>query len=176
MKELIIGENANVIKSEGWSVRVVELDDGRWYSVTDIFRLCGYKAPEKILYRDKKSGKDLGNVQKILYPVFTKRGIRKFHMSFCDRDCLENIVKMYPCSDECRQWLMNEVVVQDDIPSTNDDSDATGLVEAVVKEKDHAANKTDAVGGLSVEALNMAVDRMLIEILELKKQLTAAIA
>ena len=156
-------DHADTIRSEGYSVRVA-IDEGKTlFASKDILTLCGYKCTSDIARKMAVRGSHPGETRMIGYPVFGERGMRRIQMYFSDEKAVRAAISYSNISPDARKWLEESVLTYrkkpDPVVVTQD-----GLCG---REEQEVHTEFD------YDRMNTVVDRILIELMEIKKNLLA---
>lgn len=148
-------DNAYVIKKEEQSVRIMVIDNKVMFAACDILSICGYRR-----HTDKKrkmfdDPNYPGTVVKAGYPFRNSRGMRKMMMYFLDATAARAAIDESNVGADTRKWLLQDVLTYRPFP--------------VEPEESQCEPKTPEQAALDYGEMNRAIDRMLIELLELKK-------
>lgn len=150
-----IERNVAIIKSAGYSIRVME-DNGKvFFAASDLISVCGYGASTKKTLRVVHDARIPGEKKKMGFPMMTGRGYRKVTMVFLDLTAAMEVVKKSPATTDARKWIEESVFTYR------------------VQEEPTKVTQTIDEEPVRMEDINKCIDRMLIEILEIKKYIAA---
>ena len=156
-------DHADTIRSEGYSVRVA-VDEGKTlFACKDILTLCGYKCTSDIARKMAESSAYPGETKMIGYPVVGERGMRRIQMYFADERAVRAAARYSNISPDARKWLEESVLTYRRKP----DPDETTQDEPCCREDQEVHTEFD------YDRMNTVVDRILIELMEIKKNLLA---
>lgn len=156
-------ENALEITSTGHKVRILARGDRLYFSAADIVSTCGVKAPTKWIDRNIKPRSDI-NLTTLDFPVKTAKGYRKIGMLFVTAYGGKQIIKLTTCSDDVKKWLMEEVLgFRVELPDSTVEVQEQPKIETTPKVLDNPQK--------SREAINSRIDSILLELLDLKREL-----
>lgn len=148
MGERIELEKTAIISSPSHSVRAMLYKGETVFAARDILTACGMRYPEKWAGRNAERYK----IEKLSCPIMTRGGHRSVQMFFADSKSARKMIAATTCPEETRKWLQTEVltfrigdVAQDDEPGDPNPN----------------SSRMDDIGKL--------VDRVLIELLEIKR-------
>lgn len=147
--------NAYVIKKEEQSVRIMMIDNKVMFAACDILGICGYRRhtdKKRKMYDDPNYP---GTVVKAGYPFRNSRGMRKMPMYFIDEIAARAVIDGADVGADTRKWLLQEVLTYKPFP----EEPAVSPPEQKVAERE----------GTTYDEMNRMIDRVLIELLELKK-------
>lgn len=156
-------ENTATLISDAYQVRTITEDGVVMFSSTDILKCCGMKAPGKWMERYRQTHPDEDLEHRIFTPIRTTKGIRRVKMSFINAETARKLIEHTLCEEKVRKWLLTEVLPygasepQEAVPDAQDPEADAGDEE-----------KVDPVG-LSLKEINRKIDKVLIELVELKK-------
>lgn len=156
-------EDTDTIKSEGYSVRVA-VDGGKTlFACKDILTLCGYKCTSDIARKMAEDSSYPGTTKLIAYPVVGERGMRRIQMYFSDERAVRTAINYSNISPDARKWLEESVLTYRKKPvpveRTQDEPLSIGEREGHTE--------------FDYDRMNTVVDRILIELMEIKKNLLA---
>lgn len=148
---------AGEIVSPTHRIRIMDLEEGRFYCANDIASACGIKAPWKWIDRNFDT-KNEESFRRLEYPIKTTQGIRRYHRIFVNEKTGRDIMGLTACSDEVRSWMESEVFV----------------VQIDEKAKEQKTSSEDkAPSALEKEALSQRIDRILFDLLDLKRNISS---
>lgn len=156
------GIDTATIKSEGYSVRVA-VDDGEvMFACKDVLGLCGYKAPGKVAVRALEDKEFPGTIKMIEYPYISAKGRRVMRAYFANKEATREMLHRSSATDEKREWLEEAVLTYN---KPVDQPEPTAAEDAAPMQ----APRT--ISGCDLDSLNRSIDRILVELVEIKKNM-----
>lgn len=150
-------ENAAVIKSTSYSVRVLLKGTETMFAASDILNACGIKYPTHWISKNRAAYPDKIKDEKLPFPMMTECGRREIMMVFVRPEVAKNMIVMTSCKGDTKKWLLGEVLSYRIVPEKADETAAATEPPAKTQEKPY------------IETLNRRIDAILFELLELKK-------
>lgn len=173
--EMITSDDAVTIKSEGYSVRAAMENGQVLFACRDVLTLCGYRFPEKAAKRMAENDRFGGTIKMIAYPFYGSRGMRRIKMYFGDADAVREIIASSAVKADVRRWLEDTVHTYWQGVDTAQKKDPAEKVDNT--EPETTVDTTNATMNATTnemngyERLNKSIDRILIELIEIKKNL-----
>lgn len=150
-------ENTAIITSAANSVRVALHEGMTMFSGRDILLACGITYPDKWINRIMASEPEKNRVEKLMYPC---KGRRQASMYFVDAATGERFMNMTQCGPETKQWLVKDVFGYRIETETSNEPQQLIIPEI---------QKAVPTAKMSKDAINSFLDRLLIEVVEMKK-------
>lgn len=150
-------ENAAVIKSTSYSVRVLLKGTETMFAASDILNACGIKYPLRWMSRNRTVYPGKIQDEKLPFPMMTEYGRREIMMVFVRPEVAKDMIVMTSCMGDTKKWLLDEVLSYRIAPEKADGTAAA--TEPPTKPQENPY----------IETLNRRIDAILFELLELKK-------
>jgi len=164
-----INEKALEIRSKAHCIRAMEENGEMFFVASDIAEACGIKAGSKWVQRAMVNRRDLFTVS-LDYPLMTTRGRQKRKLVFVNAQSGQNIVDSLPCKDETKAWLEKEVFSIRPEPLKEKHEEDRGDKPAKTNLSDvDDMKRTTQESGTPSDELNQRIDRILLELLEIKR-------
>lgn len=158
-----IGEDTATIKSEGYSVRVAMENNKALFACKDILSMCGYKCPSDVAKKMSAKIGSAGVIKMIGYPVIGARGMRRIQMYFADDYATREMIARSNIGSDARKWLEESVLTfRKQTPA----AECTEPVVPVVQ-----CDEQELPDTIDYKRLNRSVDLILVELMEIKKNL-----
>lgn len=173
-----IDANAVEIKSRVYTVRAMKYGEKTLFSANDILSACGIKAAGKWMERNAKHRPDV-TTMKLPYPVRAGNSYRRVEMIFVTAAVGKRLVKITACPAETKKWLMEEVFAYK--PDDDEYGNALGRKREQREELDEEIGRSENVRKwkaheypeMSPEELSKRIDSILIELLEIRRCVSA---
>lgn len=149
-----MSEKATSIKNEGAEVRILVTDGGTLFSLRDVLTACGIKFPARWMSRARQTNAEDLRMEKRQFPIMTEYGRRQIEMIFIDASTGRKVVAMLSCGDETRKWLENKVFTYGQKESGGCGPEKETPIQEPM---------------LSASVINSRIDKILMELLEIKK-------
>ncbi len=148
--------NAHEIKSEQYRVRVYVKGGVPYFCASDIAKVGGIKTPTKWIQSAIARNPNFRYVR-ILYPVMTVGGVRRFNLVFVTAEEGIRIMNSLPLFLETKRWMVEKVFSFKPDPSAK-----------YYKEPDADTRK-----GRDESLYEKQIDSIIMELLEMKRKIRA---
>lgn len=158
-----VGEEVATIKSDGYSVRVAMENGKALFACKDVLSLCGYRCTSEVAKNMAESPRTPGVIKMIAYPVVGERGMRRIQMYFADGDAVKEMIARSNVGGDVKKWLEESVLTYKPV-------NPPAPIAAPVT----SAEETPTPNAFDYDRLNRSIDRILVELMEIKKNLMIA--
>lgn len=146
--------NAHEIKSEQYRVRIYVKNDVPYFCAADIAKVGGIKTPTKWIQSAIARNPRFQYVR-ILYPVMTVGGVRRFNLVFVTAEEGIRIMNSLPLFLETKRWMVEKVFAFKPDPNVR-----------YYKEADRDIHK-----GCGDSPYEKQIDSIIMELLEMKRSI-----
>lgn len=158
-----IGEEVGTIKSDGYSVRVAVENGQTLFACKDVLSLCGYRCTSELAKKMSENERTPGVIKMIGYPVLGAKGMRRIQMYFADESAVREMVARSNIGADAKKWLEESVLTYKKSPQSAD------VIQAKVPVTQ--AEERPEPDDFDYDRLNRSIDRILVELIEIKKNL-----
>ena len=161
--ELRIGVDTTTIKSEGNSVRIA-IENGKvLFACKDVLSLCGYKFPSDVAKKMSEKIGPEGVIKMLGYPVIGSKGMRRIQMYFADDYATRELIARSNIGSDARKWLEESVLTfRKETPAAECAEPEMPVIQC---------DEQEIPDAIDYKRLNRSVDLILVELMEIKKNL-----